>query len=150
MAITANPEMIVLGVTGKVFLENKSINEAKKLFEKGPNNFIKQVSKDYELSFASKVTKTLSAVKYLISPFLIIWLVSFMVCVYMGEMNLPFKIIPLIIVYFLCLMETLKYKLTYISLFKCLLKIILYLISIIIFILIVAFKMFLACFWVCF
>lgn len=136
MTITANPEMIVLGVTGKVFLENKSIDEAKKLYDRGPNYFIKQVSKDYELSFASKITKTLSVVKHLISPFLIVWLVSFMVSVYMGEANLPFKIMPLIITFLLCLMECLKYKLSYINLSKCLIKISLYFLTMILFVII--------------
>ena len=136
MAITANPEMIVIGVTGKVFLENKSITEAKKLFEKGPGNFIKQVSKDYELSFASKVTKTLSVVKHLIIPLSIVWIGSFMVSAYTGVMNLPFKIIPLIITFLLCLIETLKYKLSYISFLKCLVKIILYILCTLLYILI--------------
>ena len=136
MAITANPEMIVLGVTGKVFLENKTFDEAKKLYDRGPSYFIKQVSKDYELSFASKITKTLSAVKYLISPFLIVWLVSFMVSVYMGEMNLPFKIIPLIITFLLCLIEALKYKLAYVSLSKSLIKISLYFLTMVLFVII--------------
>lgn len=136
MAITANPEMIVLGVTGKVFLENKSIDEAKKLYDRGPNYFIKQVAKDYELSFASKITKTLSAIKNLIIPFLIVWIISFMVSAYTGVMNLPFKIIPLIIAFFLCLIETLKYKLSYISLTKGLIKIFLYFLTMVIFVII--------------
>lgn len=137
MAITANPEMIVLGVTGKVFLENKSINEAKKLFEKGPSYFIKQVSKDYELSFASKVTKSLSVTKHLIIPLLIVWIISFMISVYTGVINLPFKIFPLIIVFLLCIIETLKYKLSYISLTKCLVKIFLYFITMLFFVIII-------------
>ncbi len=136
MAITANPEMIVLGVTGKVFLENKSIDEAKKLYDRGPNYFIKQIAKDYELSFASKITKTLSAIKNLIIPFLIVWIISFMVSAYTGVMNLPFKIIPLIIAFFLCLIETLKYKLSYISLTKGLIKIFLYFLTMVIFVII--------------
>ena len=136
MAITANPEMIVLGVTGKVFLENKSINEAKKLFERGPSYFIKQVAKDYELSFASKVTKSLSITKNLIMPLLIVWIISFMISIYTGVMNLPFKIFPLIITFLLCLIETLKYKLSYISLTKCLIKIFLYFLTMVIFVII--------------
>lgn len=136
MAITANPEMIVLGVTGKVFLENKSINEAKKLFERGPSYFIKQVAKDYELSFASKVTKSLSIIKNLIMPLLIVWIISFMISIYTGVMNLPFKIFPLIITFLLCLIETLKYKLSYISLTKCLIKIFLYFLTMVIFVII--------------
>jgi hypothetical protein len=137
MVITANPEMIVLGVTGKVFLENKTINEAKKLYDRGPNYFIKQVAKDYELSFASKVTKTLSTVKHLIIPFLIVWIISFMVSAYTGVMNLPFKIFPLIIAFLLCLVEYLKYKLSYITLIKCLIKITLYFLTMLFFVIIV-------------
>ena len=136
MAITANPEMIVLGVTGKVFLENKSINEAKKLYDRGPSYFIKQVAKDYELSFASKVTKSLSIIKNLIMPLLIVWIISFMISIYTGVMNLPFKIFPLIITFLLCLIEALKYKLSYISLTKCLIKIFLYFLTMVIFVII--------------
>ena len=134
MAITSNPEMIVIGVTGKVFLEDKSLSEAKKLYDRGPNYFIKQVAKDYDLSFASKITKTLSAIKYLIPPLLIVWLVSFMVSVYIGQANLPFKILPLIITFFLCLIEMLKYKLSYIGFLKCFLKICLYFITMLFFV----------------
>ncbi|MBQ8293518.1 MAG: hypothetical protein IJX78_06960 [Bacilli bacterium] len=111
MALFANPEMITLGVTGKVFLEDKELGEAKKLFLAGPSKFVKKIMEDSDLRFVRKMMKSASAIKFLIIPLVVLWVITLMVSLYQVSLNLPFKILPLIIMFLATINETLKYKL---------------------------------------
>ncbi len=137
MALTSNPEMITLGVTGKVYLEEKSIEEVNKLFLLSPDKFICKIAEDKELSFVSKMTKSLSFVKYLTIPMILIWTISLLVSLGQNTMILPFKIFFLIIMFLLILQEVLKYKLYYTSRLIFIFKTGIYILSSIIFCIIV-------------
>lgn len=137
MALTSNPEMITLGVTGKVYLEEKSIEEVNKLFHLGPDKFIQKIAEDKDLSFISKMTKSLSFLKYLTIPMIFIWAISLLISLGQKTMILPFKIFPLIIMFLLTLQEVLKYKLYYTSRLTFIFKAGIYILASIIFCIIV-------------
>ena len=133
MVLTYNPEMITLGVTGKLFLENKSYEEAKQMYLEGPKQFLSNVYKQPDILFVARLTKGLSFVKNIILPFIIIWFITCVVVLITNKINIPFKIIPLIIMNLLVLKDSLRYKLMYLNFSSYIIRIILYLCSCIIF-----------------
>lgn len=133
MSLASNPEMIALGVTGKVFLEDKNTEEVSRLFDLGPNKFMEKIAEDKELRFVSKMTKSLSFIKYLIIPIVCLWVISVLIFLGQEKLFIWIKILPFIIMFLLTLQEVIKYKLSYISNLMLVFKIGLYIISSIIF-----------------
>ena len=137
MVLTSNPEMIALGVTGKLYLENKNFDEAKNMYLEGPKKFLNHVYGQSDLLFITRLTKSLSFIKNLILPLTIVWLITCSVVLITNKLNLPFKIIPLIIMNLLIIKDSLRYKLMYLNSGFYILRIIIYLISCLIFLFIV-------------
>ncbi len=133
MAIYANPEMIILGVTGKVFLEKMDLLSAQKMYNAGTRKFLENVAKDKDLNFLVKVMKSLSTIKYLINPMIVLWLVTCIVAIFQRRINLPFKIIFLLIMCLFILKDTLKHKLVSLTTINYFLRITCYLLLSVVF-----------------
>ena len=110
-----NPEMVALGVSGKLFLEDKTYEEAKQLFEEGPKQFLRQIYKQNDIRFVSKLTKTLSFLEALIIPLFISWIIILGIYLITNNLQTIFRIVSLGIIFILTLKESIKCKLMRIS-----------------------------------
>ena len=110
-----NPEMVALGVSGKLFLEDKTYEEAKQLFEEGPKHFLRQIYKQNDIRFVSKLTKTLSFLEALIIPLFISWIIILGIYLITNNLQTIFRIASLGIIFILTLKESIKCKLMRIS-----------------------------------
>lgn len=130
-----NPEMVALGVTGKIFLEDKTYEEAKQLFEAGPKQFLKQIYKQQDISFVSRLTKILSFLEAFLIPLLITWMITLGIYLITNRLEILFRVISLVSIFILTLRDSLKYKLMRISYGIYFLKVLMYLFSSILFLL---------------
>lgn len=133
VAFRTNPEMVAVGVTGKVFIEDKTCDEVMKIYKEGSKQFLKQIYKQQDLRFISRMIKALSIIEALIIPLLIVWLITIVVFLITKELKAIVRIIPLITIFLLTLKESLKYKLMRSSYLTYLLKVLIYLFSSIMF-----------------
>ncbi len=134
MILTYNPEMIILGITGKITLLQMSEVEALKYFDDGTRLFMKIVKNNKDFKENYWLMKRLSTIKIILIIFIIMLGISIVPILLTKQINWFFKIIPLIILSLLALKSFYQYQLNYCSFRQLLKKLGLYLLLLLFFI----------------
>ena len=123
-----NPEMIIIGVSGKTYLENMNEDDAYKLFLEGSTKFVNCVEKSSHLERSNALSFVYMVLNALLPLTVIGFIIWGIITTIKGEYTLSFKIAPLIIALLEGVRELIRYKLKYSNI----LKLIIYLACIII------------------
>jgi len=116
--IQINPEMIVLGTSGKVLLESTSETDAHKLFEQGPYEFIKNIEKCKKISKKNTLSITNLILTSIIPLVIVAMIILGIVDLVNQRVSLALKILPLVSFGLVLLREVIKHALLEISKYR--------------------------------
>lgn len=113
--IQINPEMIVLGTSGKVLLENYNDDEAYKLFEQGPYELIKKIEACKKISKRNNLSISNLIITSIIPLAIVALVILGIVDLVNQRVSLALKILPLVSFGLVLIREVIKHVLQEIS-----------------------------------